>query len=146
MLKWFDSDNEVESIPRSRLKFYLEGKSKLSDEEYRGVCDYINVIIDSTQNADKQFLVPGWKVPGSWEHTPLDIIWKKVFPGDAVSCAKWYGLLVMHNIINREETWNATKTNFAREFDQMVYWRHSDAGLQSYTEKASAKKAVTSML
>lgn len=118
-----------------------QSKEQQNQKQGKGI---ILKILVCTQNAEKQFLVPGWKAPGSWEHTPLDIIWKKAFPGDAVSCAKWYGLLVMENIIDRDEKWYATKTNFAREFDQMVYWRYSDAALQSYMKNASAKETLTS--
>lgn len=122
MLKWIDSNNEVEAIPHNRQRFYNEGKNKLTAEQYDDLLKYANEIIDQVHVSGARFLVPGWKAPGSWEHSPLDIIWHKLFPGDYVSCAMWYGLLMMEAIIERDELWHATKTNFNRPFEQVTYW------------------------
>lgn len=50
------------------------------------------------------------------------MIWDKIFPGDETLCALWYGLVYMQVLIDRDDEWVAMKTNFNREFDQMVYF------------------------
>ena len=125
MLRWIDGGEMVEAIPRARTKFYERGKQKLSFEEFRGLTEYVNDLLDGVMvksEGAKHFFVPGWQAPGSWEHTPLDIVWEKVYPGNKVDCALWYGLLVMETIIDRPELWFAVKSNFSRDFDQTVYW------------------------
>ena len=89
--------------------------------------DYINQLIDDNcLNQESSTLsVPGWNAPGSWEGKPLQIIWDKIFPGDNEHCAFWYGLLYMQVIIDRDDEWIATKSNFDREFDQMIYFKSS---------------------
>lgn len=128
MLIWADTEKEIFEIPKSRRKFFENGKSKLSDYEYEFLKDYINQLIDNVvadKNEGKKFFVPGWQAPGSWEGTPLNVIWEKILPNDADGCALWYGLLVMEILIDRcqiGEEWRAIKTNYNRNFDQMTYW------------------------
>ncbi len=138
MLIWADSAKEVRETPKSRRSFFESGKSKLLLEEYEHLKDYINQMIDNIlekESKDKKYFVPGWQAPGSWEHTPLNIIWDKVFNGDLLSCALWYGLLYMETIIDRKEYFRAYKTNFDREFDQMVYWVESEKSEKDYAMK-----------
>lgn len=117
--------NIIERLPQTRKMFFDTGLSKISREEYQQIEDYINVLIDDNcNNQDKTTLsVPGWNAPGSWEGKPLQIIWDKIFPGDSVHCAFWYGLLYMQVIIDRADEWIATQTNFNRDFDQMIYFK-----------------------
>lgn len=138
MLIWSDSKKEITEIPKTRKKFYQNGKSKLTDEEYQKLKDYVNVLIDNTlekESKDNRYFVPGWQAPGSWVGTPLNIIWEKIFPGDTNSCALWYGLLVMKVLIDKDEYWYATKTNYNRDFDQMSYWIEAEKTESEFATK-----------
>lgn len=127
MLKDINGKN-VEVLPKSRKKFFENGLSKITQDEYVRMEDYINQLIDDNcKSHDGSTLsVPGWNAPGSWEGKPIQIIWDKIFPGDNEHCAFWYGLLYMQIIIDRDDEWFATKSNFEREFDQMIYFKSNN--------------------
>jgi len=123
MLYWLDNGREVTEVWSIHKKFFDKGITCLSREELNDIEDYINMLIDESIEHGNDTYVPGWKAPGSWAGTSLQKIYDVVFPGDEKSCALWYGLITMKVIIDREEMWFATKTNFNRDIDQMVYWR-----------------------
>lgn len=127
MLKDINGKNVV-VLPKSRKKFFENGLSKITRDEYDQMEDYINQLIDDNcKSPDGSTLsVPGWNAPGSWKGKPLQIIWDKIFPGDNEHCAFWYGLLYMQIIIDRDDEWFATKSNFDREFDQMIYFKSNN--------------------
>lgn len=120
--------NSLENLPKTRRKFFENGLSKITQNEYVQMEDYINQLIDDNcQCHDSSSLsVPGWNTPGSWEGKPPQIIWDKIFQSDNDHCAFWYGLLYMQIIINRDDEWVATKSNFDREFDQMIYFKSNN--------------------
>ena len=120
--------NIKENLPRSKRNFFDNGLSKITHEEYSQLVDYFNQLIDNNcqKQAGSVLSVPGWNAPGSWQGKPIQIIWDKIFPGDKEHCAFWYGLLYMQVIIDRDDEWIATKTNFDRDFDQMIYFKSKE--------------------
>lgn len=114
-----------DNLPKSKKDFFENGLSKITHDEYVQMEDYINQLIDDNylNQGNSTLSVPGWNAPGSWEGKPLQIIWDKIFPGDKELCAFWYGLLYMQVIIDRNDEWIATKSNFDRDFDQMIYFK-----------------------
>ena len=117
----------ITQLPKSRQSFFKQGLAKLGGKEtddYAAMEQYINQKVDKDNENSKSvsFTVPGWNAPGTWKATPLQVIWDKIFTGDAALCALWYGLLYMQVLIDRDDEWIAIKTNFNREFDQMVYF------------------------
>lgn len=126
MLIWIDDLRNISDVPRTRKKFFYDGKARLDADEYQTLVDYMNSVIDK-DTKNKEFIVPGWDAPGSWENLPLQIIWEKVYPNDFESCAKWYGLLTMAVMIDRPETWYATKTDFGNnKYEKTTYWQKKD--------------------
>ena len=123
MLKTIDS-TPITQLPKTRRRFFIEGRAKINDADYAALEDCINRMIDRDyeKSKDGAITVPGWNAPGSWEGTAIQMIWDKVFPGDETLCALWYGLVYMQVLIDRDDEWIAMKTNFNREFDQMVYF------------------------
>ena len=111
MLKNIDS-TPITQLPKTRRGFFNEGLAK------------INRMIDRdyAKSNDGAITVPGWNATGSWEGTEIQMIWDKIFTGDEKLCALWYGLLYMQVLIDRDDEWIATKSNFNRDFDQMVYF------------------------
>ena len=126
MLYWMDKEKEITEIGNIHKSLYDMGEARLSAEDMREIEDYINTLIDESISKGNDTYVPGWKAPGSWAGTPLQKIYDIAFPGDEKSCALWYGLVSMQMIIERNEQWLATKTNFNRDFDQTVYWRQAE--------------------
>lgn len=129
MLEWFENGSQIFEIPLRRREFFNNGKKNLSLKELEDLKNYVNEIIDKvliSKSADNKFFVPGWEATGSWENTPLQIIWEKVYKHDHEYCALWYGLLVMEVLIERGEDWKAIKTNYNKDFEQMTYWTNSD--------------------
>lgn len=117
-------NNPITQLPRDRRRFFKDGRAKITDEDYQTLEWYINRMVDKDyeKSADGSITVPGWNAYGSWEGTPIQIIWDKIFTGDETLCALWYGLLYMQVMIDRDDEWIATKSNFNRDFDQMVYF------------------------
>lgn len=129
MLEWFENGSQIFEIPHRRQDFFNNGKKNLSSKEFEDLKNYVNEIIDKfliSKSADNKFFVPGWEATGSWENTPLQTIWEKVYKHDHEYCALWYGLLVMEVLIERGEVWKAIKTNYNKDFEQMTYWTNSD--------------------
>ncbi len=130
MLEWFENGSQIFEMPHTRQKFFNYGKKNLSQDEFENIKSYVNKIIDKvliSKSDDNKFFVPGWEATGSWENTPLQTIWEKVYKYDRESCALWYGLLVMEVLIERSEDWKAIKTNYNKDFEQMTYWTNDDS-------------------
>ena len=123
MLKDLDS-NLITELPRDRRRFFEDGLTRITGTDYAEMENCINHMVDRDYETSKDgsITVPGWNAPGSWEDTPIQIIWDKSFTGDIKLCALWYGLLYMQVLIDRDDEWIATKSNFNRDFDQMVYF------------------------
>lgn len=123
MLKNIDS-TPITQLPKTRRRFFSEGRAKIDDADYAALEEFINRMIDRdyAKSKDGAITVPGWNAPGSWEGTAIQMIWDKIFPGKETLCALWYGLIYMQVLIDRDDEWIAMKTNFNREFDQMVYF------------------------
>lgn len=129
MLEWFENGSQIFEMPHTRQKFFNNGKKNLSQDEFENIKSYVNKIIDKvliSKSDDNKFFVPGWEATGSWENTPLQTIWEKVYRHDHENCALWYGLLVMEVLIERNEDWKAIKTNYNKDFEQMTYWTNDD--------------------
>ena len=117
-------NNPITQLPRDRRRFFKDGRAKINDADYEELENCINHMVDwdYAKSKDGSITVPGWNAYGSWEGTPIQIIWDKIFTGDPTLCALWYGLLYMQVLIDRDDEWFATKSNFNRDFDQMVYF------------------------
>lgn len=129
MLEWFENGSQIFEIPHRRQEFFNNGNKYLTSKEFEDLKNYVNEIIDKvliSKSADNKFFVPGWEATGSWENTPLQTIWEKVYKHDRENCALWYGLLVMEVLIERSEDWKAIKTNYNKDFEQMTYWTNDD--------------------
>ncbi len=114
----------ITQLPKSRRSFFEQGRAKINDEDFAALENCINRMIDRdyAKSKDGAITVPGWNAAGCWEGTAIQMIWDKIFPGDETLCALWYGLAYMQVLIDRDDDWIAMKTNFNREFDQMVYF------------------------
>ena len=131
MLYWIDNKHPVTEIPRVRKRFYESGLSRLSNCEQLELIDYINQMIDDSisNNNNTQFMVPGWKAKGIIGDKIFNLIWGKACGKNQELSALWYGLLVFYVMIQRDDVWYVTKTNFNRPFDQAVYWKKELAGI-----------------
>ncbi len=116
--------NPIGELPRNRRQFFKTGRAKITDADYRELEDCVNRMVDQdyARSVDGSITVPGWNAPGSWEGKAIQIIWDKIFTGDETLCARWYGLLYMQVLIDRDDEWIAMRTNFNRDFEQMVYF------------------------
>ena len=128
MLYWAENDTVVDKIPQSRNDFFYKRKSKISQQDYDDITDYINWLIDEKAILDKEkgcyFSIPGFQVKKDWNGTPLQRIYDKMCDEDDLVSALWYGLAYYQVMIDRPEKWLCTKTTFQnRDFEVTVYWR-----------------------
>ena len=114
-------------IGRTRQNFFSVAKSRISEDEYKAIVDYIDEILDAIVNAGGRTFAPGQNIPSDWSGTPMQVVYDKACNLDFEASALWLGLVAMQVIIDRPEKWIATKTEFkGRDFEQMIYFISGD--------------------
>ena len=89
-----------------RLKDFNVLRSRLSGDELDAIVNRINELIDE---AGGKIATAGWLPGNDWTGTPFQAIYVKGARGDYDVSAKFFGLLVWHAVMERDETWGTGK-------------------------------------
>ena len=133
-LIWVDNNAHVDSLPRSRTRFFHVAGERLQQvgSSEQEVFDYVANVVDeviASTNESRVFIRPGFIFPrGSeyWDSDALSRLWKRPPEGigyDEQNSGNYLGLLIYQYMINSDLTWYCTKTQFNnRDFETAVYW------------------------
>ena len=119
MLIDVDTGRPIQTVPYQREFDLL--RRRLSDEEFEGIVDRINELID---DAGGEIATAGW-LPGSdWTDTPFAPIYTKAARGDFVRSALFFGQLVWFAIMRRPEEWGSGRYEVnGRDIGSRTYFR-----------------------
>jgi hypothetical protein len=101
MLYSFDSESEITTIPRSRLRDYELWRGRLTGEEYQAILDELDCRIEGAE-----VQTSSW-IPGSdWSGTVFHPIYERACFGDESAAAKFFGLIVWDVFLRHSEWWS----------------------------------------
>ena len=108
-------------------------KQRLSPESYIIMIQEINKFIDNTKERNTDLIVKKIIPKRDWRHSIWNEVYTQACSSDDCYSAQLVGLLVLQELIKRDDTWYFVKTDVA---SNMIYFNREEASqLLTFTEQ-----------